>query len=166
MIKSPSTHRGVRYWAAKGWPGGPGLAIVVILRVKAVKLSELLRGAWIEYSGGSRPGTNKIRFCREVDGSVTIEIFYVFDWDTGETENLAFVLTKEEFAVLAAGLFSKGYGVLDSKGEHQDLHFEWRQTAYGFEFLVRGRTELSLTEPMRLEMRNFASVECGALERD
>lgn len=141
------------------------MANIVVFRGEAVKLSELLRGAWLDYSGGSRPGTRKISFCRQHDGSVTIHVFYVFDLNTGETENLEYVLTKEEFEDLAANLFRNGHGVLDSKTEHQDLHLEWRLAPGGFQFLIRGRTELSLTGPMRLEMRDFAVVECGSLEK-
>lgn len=126
-------------------------------------ITELLEGHWFEYSGGSRPGTNKIRFIAKDGREVYVEIRYVFDWNTGETEHLSFRLKRSEFNALAEQLYRRGEARLESRSESQELDFHWKQTPNGFTFCLKGHTTTSFGNPAGIEMADFREVRCGPL---
>ena len=128
-----------------------------------MKVEELLRGQWFEFSGGSRPNSNKISFSRLPDNSVTIDIFYVFDWERNETENLGFLVDGQTFMKFIEELLSTGSAALYSKSETQELSLECRLTSEGFQFRLSGQTVLSWGGPIGFQMEEFAEVACGAL---
>lgn len=128
-----------------------------------MRVNELLAGNWLEYSGGSRPNSRRIRFWKAPDNVVWLEVHYVFDWNTGKTQTFSFSLSQQEFDCLVEGLLSQGHAAIDKEGHNQSLHFEWKQTPHGFGFRVRGSNISALYSPAQICMRDFHDVNCGPL---
>lgn len=128
-----------------------------------MRVNELLAGSWLEYSGGSRPKSNNIRFWKAPDNVIWLELFYVFDWNTGEAQTFRFSLSQQEFDSLVEGLFSQGHAVLDKEEHNQSLHFEWKQTPLGFRFRIKGSNISAFEGPAQIDMTNFRDVNCGPL---
>lgn len=118
----------------------------------------VLDGRWREYSGGSRSGSRLIRFLPDDRNHTTIEVFYVFDFNTGETELLSFDLSPECFQQLMGELSSRGYGCAKVKDAVQDFTFELRLVEGCLEFRVQGRPEHSVSGPLQLEMKDFHRI--------
>jgi hypothetical protein len=131
-----------------------------------MQIDELLQGQWFQFTGGSRPGTNSIRFFRTQDGGVLLELSYVFDWDTGETERFSFMLDEMEFQRLRDGFVTASYGSIEHKTDTEALRFEWKPTDRGFAFRMTGRNSARLEGPGRFDMLNFEEVACGPLRVD
>src|SRR5579859_1852211 len=110
-------------------------------------LDQLLNGQWLEFSGGSRPNSRRLRLARLADGEIELEIFYVFDHDTGEKEQLAFTIAADVFDQFTEELLATGSAVIDQATDTQRLSFECRTTDYGFDFRLKGSTNLSLGGP-------------------
>ena len=127
-----------------------------------MKAAELLKGYWWECSGGSRVGNNKIRFVGVGRNAVLIELWYVFDLDTNETQSFAFRISRREFNSLIEGLLQQGRASLDKSGKDQELHFEWQGNQNGFAFRLAGRTATA-HEGMGLEIAELMTVDCGKL---
>jgi hypothetical protein len=128
-----------------------------------MKTSQLLEGQWLEYSGGSRPGTNMIRFLELDKENVLIELWYVFDWDTGETGSHGFRITRREFDQLVNRLLQEGYASLSKVTEGQRLDFEWKTTNKGFAFRLAGHNTGVFQSSGGLEIKEFKDVACGQL---
>jgi len=128
-----------------------------------MRVNELLAGNWLEYSGGSRPNGRHIRFWKAPDNVVWLEVHYVFDWNTGETQTFSFSLNQQEFDGLVEGLLTRGHAALDKEGHNQSLHFEWKQIRHGFGFRIRGSNVSALDNPAQIYMRDFHDVNCGPL---
>jgi hypothetical protein len=127
-----------------------------------VEVAELLKGHWWECSGGSRQGNSKIRFLGVGRNTVLIEMWYVFDLDTNETQSFAFRISRREYNRLIEGLLQRGQASLDKSGKDQELHFEWRGTQNGFAFRLAGRTATAY-EGTGLEIAELMTVDCGKL---
>ncbi len=123
-------------------------------------VSDLLRGDWLQYSGGSRPGSTGIRFIRTDDGEIHLELFYVFDADTHETERFSFELSASDFAQLTQGLLATGSSVLE---RNDGFRFEWKTSPRGFEFKVRGRGVDPFSGSRSVDFAEFREVPCGEL---
>ena len=93
---------------------------------KMIDLNETILDQWVEFSGGSRPNSNKLMF--ESGEEPRLNIQYVFDWDTKEIVNLSFRLRKGDFEDLLDDLMSKGYSSLTLKDDSQELFFEWKMS--------------------------------------
>lgn len=130
-----------------------------------MEVRELLRGKWLEYSGGSRPGTNRIRFIDAERDAVCIELCYVFDWNTREIQHLSFQLTRAQFDKLVEELLTAGYGILDTREENKSLLFEWKATDTGFAFRLKGHTLSAFEGPIGIDLVDFHNVDCGRLTR-
>jgi len=128
-----------------------------------MRASELLKGHWLEYSGGSRPGTNRIRFVELDPDNALIELWYVFDWNTNEIADIAFYISRGEFDQLVDGLLREGCASLSKSTEDQRLSFEWKHTEGGFAFRLTGYTTKALEGSIGLEIRDYKNVECGKL---
>lgn len=102
------------------------------------KLKVLLLNEWVEYSGGSRPGTNKMRFSDDKDGQ-HLDICYVFDWNTSETVNLSFKLDPGDFDYLVDHLFADSFAFLKKENSNEELQFEWKVSEGKIQFRVNGR---------------------------
>ena len=127
-----------------------------------MEASELLKGHWLESSGGSRVGNIKIRFVGVGRNAVNIELWYVFDLYTNETQSYVFRINRHEFNGLIEGLLRQGYASLDKSEPDKKLHFEWRETQNGFAFRFAGRTATAY-EGTGLEITDFMTVDCGKL---
>ena len=127
-----------------------------------MEAAELLKGHWWECSGGSHQGNNKIRFVGMGRNSVLIELWYVFDLDTNETQSFAFRISRGDFNRLIEGLLQQGQASLDKSGKDQELHFEWRETQNGFAFRLAGRVATAY-EGTGLEIAELLTVDCGKL---
>ena len=101
-------------------------------------LYNTLVNRWIEFSGGSRPRTNNIRFL-EQDKNVLIQLNCVFDWETQETINVQFLLTQKEFDGLVEGILKKGHANLRKREANQDVFFEWRYLDGRIAFKLEGQ---------------------------
>lgn len=128
-----------------------------------MQASQLLKGEWLEYSGGSRPGTNKIRFMQVDKDTVFLELWYVFDWDKHETQSLAFHISRCEFDQLVEGLLREGHASLDKSTEGQRLHFQWKEAPNGFAFYLIGHTTATFEGPIGVEIKDFRTVNYGKL---
>jgi|GEM_PF-4709694 len=102
------------------------------------KLKELLLNKWVEYSGGSRPGTNKLRFSDDNDGQ-HLDISYIFDWNTNEAVNLSFKLDPDDFDYLINHLFADSFASLKKESANEELIFEWKLAEGKIQFRVNGR---------------------------
>lgn len=123
-------------------------------------VSDLLRGDWLQYSGGSRPGVTGIRFLGTDDGEVHLQLFYVFDANTNEAEEFSFELSRTEFEQLARDLVGAGSAVLE---RNDGFRFEWRRSPRGFEFKIRGRGADPFSGSRVIDFAEFREVPCGEL---
>jgi hypothetical protein len=105
---------------------------------------EMLLNRWIEFSGGSRPGSNYLKF-EELNGDILFHLKYVFDWDTKETTHFSKKLSRHDFNLLLDGLNQKGYAKITKHDKTENLLFEWRAS--------EGRVQV------RLELGNSANLD-------
>jgi hypothetical protein len=105
---------------------------------------EMLLNRWIEFSGGSRPGSSFVKF-EELDGDILFHLKYVFDWDTKETTHYSKTISRDDFSLLLEDLNQKGYGRLESEDKTENLVFEWRES--------EGRIQI------RLQLGNTANLD-------
>lgn len=91
-----------------------------------MNIRESLLNKWIEFSGGSRPGSRMIRFEEIKDSAVMLQIRYVYDWNTMETITMSFDLSHKEFDQLVNTLIEKGYAAFNRDTNKERLSFEWR----------------------------------------
>lgn len=125
-----------------------------------MQIHELLAGQWYQFSGGSRPGSTGIRFLKR-GRVVVIELFYVFDSMTGESELFQWTLPAKAFDRLARGLLVEGYASFES--DDDSLLFEWRPSPRGFEFKLKGRHTDPFAGSRSVEFASFREVPCGVL---
>jgi hypothetical protein len=123
-----------------------------------VEADQLLNGEWLEYSGGSRPHTNRIRFCATTDGFVLIQLWYIFDHLTGGNQLVTFTIEQAEFDLLFQELVKHGHATLNKSDEYQQLRFEWMTTRDGFAFRLKGRALIPFEPELGLEFSDFRSV--------
>ncbi len=114
-------------------------------------LNAFLQNKWIEYSGGSRPETNFIRFEKQGSGDVDIKIRYIFDWDTEEVVNLNFRITKLEYDRLVNELQETGF----SKFAGEKLLFEWRFNEERIQFRLKGTSISPLSGPITYNLSEY-----------
>lgn len=127
---------------------------------------ELVSGNWLECSGGSRPHSNNIRFWKAPDNRIWLEISYVFDWNTGETQTFGFELSKKDFDTLVDGILKEGRAELQKDDKNQSLHFEWKSTPSGFAFRLKGGNTSPFEGPAQVDFNNFLFVNCGKLSNN
>lgn len=129
-----------------------------------MELYDTLLNKWIEFGGGSRPGTNKLRF-QDKGENIILQIRYVFDWSTGEIVDLSFTLTEYEFGELVGGLVDQGFASLNKIDDIQELSFDWhlkegqiafRLKGYGYS-LSEGRVGYQQTNFMTLIIDGMVS---------
>jgi len=89
---------------------------------------------------------------------VLIELFYVFDWNTGETQSHGFILPRETFESLEQQLSQSGLARIAVQDEIQDFVFECRMAAERLEFRVRGSGQPYLPTPTSIMMTDYATV--------
>ena len=99
---------------------------------------------WMEFSGGSRPGSNYIKF-EEQNGEIVFHLKYVFDWETKETVHFTKKLSKQDFDYLVENLNQKGHAKIEKEDQTEGLIFEWK--------ISEGRIQI------RLELRNSTSLD-------
>jgi len=118
----------------------------------------LLDGQWHEYSGGSRPSTNLVRFSQPHGRGCAVELAYVFDWDTGEREHLLFEIPAPQFKRLVAGLRKSGFSrcvVADGK---RTFTFDWRIAEGAIQFRLDGAPRASASGPLSISMQEYRTV--------
>lgn len=99
--------------------------LTTMLDSAKMELKSKLLNNWIEYTGGSRPKTNFIRFQDMGERGFLIALKYVFDWNTKEVVNLQFFLTNHDFDELVTGLVERGNARIDRMDDIESLSFEW-----------------------------------------
>lgn len=105
---------------------------------------EMLLDRWIEFSGGSRPGSNYLKF-EEIDVDILFHLKYVFDWDTKETIHFSKTISRDDFNLLLEDLNKKQHAKIESSDKTANLVFEWR--------VSEGRVQV------RLELGNSANLD-------
>ena len=129
-------------------------------------ISRLLSGDWLEYSGGSRGASSQIRFVKEGDSAVSIELRYSFDRETNETQHVVFRLTRAEFDRLIQDLFSHRYARIEKAGPNESLVFEWKADLHGIEFRLRGQTLSPFDGHIGVEIKTYRRIDCGSLSEN
>jgi hypothetical protein len=105
---------------------------------------DMILDQWIEFSGGSRPGSSFIKF-EEFDGEIIFHLKYVFDWDTKETTHFSKKISRDDFILLLEDLNQKSYAKIESRSKTENLVFEWRAS--------EGRVQI------RLELGNSSNLD-------
>jgi hypothetical protein len=109
---------------------------------------------WLEYSGGSRPGSNLLKFEDDGAGEVSILIHYVFDWNTRETVDLSFKISMADFQNLLDELSKENYAKLDK----DDLNFEWRLSEGRIQFRLEGKNMTPFNGAISYRMPEYADL--------
>lgn len=127
-----------------------------------MNLQKRLINQWIEYTGGSRPRTNFLRFSDIGDRGMLLEIKYVFDWDTGEVTNLRFHISTHEFHRLIEELLERGHAKLEKASEDEKLSFAWRLADDNrIYFQLSGESMLDLLGKSGYRMLDFQELMLG-----
>lgn len=123
-----------------------------------MNLNEFLKNRWIEYSGGSRPGTNMLCFSDVAEGKMKLQIKYVFDWESDDVVNMAFDITSDEYENLVSALLQSGYAKLDRVNDHGSLIFKWKLSEGKISFQIDGRSIANLHGPSRYYLPEFVDL--------
>lgn len=121
-------------------------------------LQDELLNRWIEYGGGSRPGSYMIRFAELDDSKLVLQIRYIFDWNTMETVLLNFTVTRDELNQLISQLVDTGHATLQKESEKEKLFFEWRQTDGRILLRIEGRNRQGRYGSAQYRMEKFAEL--------
>lgn len=120
-----------------------------------MNLREILLNKWVEFGGGSRLGTNKLRFTDLGEQGIMLTLRYVFDWETREIENMNFFLSHSEFDQLIGQLLREEHATLEKKDERQELLFEWKLVENHIFFRLSGRATSELGNHSQYQMLDF-----------
>ena len=107
------------------------------------KLAIVLLGEWLEFSGGSRPRTNLLRFEDSGSGTVTFELQYVFDWEEYDVKYLCFDIPAFAFYGSLDELESHTSSVIEVNDDKSSLVLELRLTSGCLEFRMEGQNAKS-----------------------
>jgi len=121
-------------------------------------LHELLFDKWIEYSGGSRPKSNTLKFEKMGDEDVRLNVRYVFDWETEETVHLSFIISRKEYDDLVDKLEQSGFARLEKADRTNRLIFEWRITGEKIQIRIELRNSASLDGPITYQLTEFRDL--------
>ena len=120
-------------------------------------LEEILFNRWLEFSGGSRPGTNRLQFCKD-GNAYRLLIEYLVDWETSERVNLSFSLSSVEVESLFQGLQEYKMAFIEKRNGEEELFFEWRLVEGRLSFRLRGRGFSSLEGYREYYLPNFRDI--------
>lgn len=124
-----------------------------------MKILEILTGDWLEYSSGSRPNTNKIRFVATEDGmSFLLLLHYVFDWDTGEEEDFCFTVPSKLFFSFVDELEATGYSRLITTSDFENLSLEMRVLEDRLQFRIDGKSKNRFDGPLTYTFDHFLDI--------
>jgi len=130
--------------------------------------SSSLRGAllnrWVEFGGGSRPGTRFLKFTHSPSVSPTLSLHYVFDLDTGEATSINFHLDPDDLETLFGDLIHDGHAKIDRQSSGEHLSFEWRLAEGRLQFRMEGHAPEPFGGPAGFHTESFLDVFVGSAE--
>jgi hypothetical protein len=137
-----------------------------------MRADELTRGGWLEFAGGSRPGSRKLSFSEEPDGRIAIRISIVFSWDPFESDTYGFHVERESFQRFLQHLLASGHEFLgvraDTGAVLDELYMEFvlQDKMLSFRFDTSKTVSHSATHSIGIghHMEEFAQIACDGLE--
>lgn len=124
-------------------------------------IREAVCNRWIQFAGGSRPDTRRLRILVAPGQEPQLQVQYVFDLETGEESHLEFGFGSAGFDALVEDLVRQGHAELTRHGTDQDFSFEWRLEGDRLEFRLKGVARDPFAGSVGLEMTSFAEMYVG-----